>query len=92
MNVLQIFGYIIYSCLSIFDLLMLVRAICSWVYYFRESKIYAFAFMITEPVLKPVRDLFMRSESIRRFPIDLSFLFVYIVLTIAMNLIGYYIF
>ncbi len=82
MDALSIFAWIIYSIISAFELLMLVRAICSWVSYFRESFIYRIAYTITEPVLAPVRELFMRWEFMRRCPIDLSFLAVFLLIQI----------
>ena len=75
---LSILMFIIAGVLSIFDLCLLVRAICSWVPSFRDSIIYNFTYTITEPILSPIRNLLMRFEWIRNFPLDLSFLVVFL--------------
>jgi YggT family protein len=74
--------YVLNTVLYVFDLLLLVRAVCSWVPSFRESMVYRYAFIITEPVLRPVRDLLYRAEWARRCPIDLSFLVVILLVNI----------
>lgn len=71
------------AVLSAFELCLLVRAICSWIPSARYSRVYDFFHRITEPVLSPVRDIFMRWEFARRCPIDLSFIAVLVLLTIA---------
>ena len=77
---LSAFCSIIYSILSIYEIVLFVRAICSWSAYFRESKVYELAYKLTEPILSPVRDLMYRIEFVRRCPIDLSFLVVILLL------------
>ena len=66
--------YIIYRVLSILlyalDLLLLVRAICSWVPNFRDSMVYSLSFAVTEPLLKPLRKLMWKMDWARRCPID----------------------
>ena len=68
--------YLLNTVLYVFDLLLLVRAVCSWVPSFRESAVYRFSYTVTEPVLRPVRDWLYRFDFARRCPIDLSFLAV----------------
>ena len=70
------------TLLYVFDLLLLVRAVCSWVPSFRESVVYRYAYIITEPVLRPIRDLLYRAEWARRCPIDLSFLVVILIVNL----------
>lgn len=70
--------FIIAGVLSIFDLCLLVRAICSWIPSFQDSAIYNFTYAITEPILFPVRNLLMRFEWVRNFPLDISFLVVFL--------------
>lgn len=81
--------YILNTIIYIFDLLLLVRAICSWVPSFRESIVYRFSFTITEPVLRPVRDLLFRIDWVRRCPIDLSFLVVVLIAHGLMRITSY---
>lgn len=79
---------IISYALSLFDFCLLIRAICSWIPQARDTKIYYVLFKITEPVLRPVRDIFMRWEFARRCPIDLSFIAVIILISIAQRLLS----
>ena len=68
--------YLLNSILYVFDLILLLRAVCSWFPSLRESAIYNFAYTVTEPVLSPIRDLLYKWEWARRCPIDLSFIVV----------------
>ena len=88
---LSVICLIIYFTLSAYEILLLVRAICSWSAYFRESRVYVFAFKLTEPILKPVRDLMFRIEFVRRCPLDLSFLVVVILVNLIMRICVYFI-
>ncbi|MBQ8145704.1 MAG: YggT family protein [Clostridia bacterium] len=81
--------YILNTVIYIFDLLLLVRAVCSWVPSFRESIVYRFSFTITEPILRPVRDLLYRIDWVRRCPIDLSFIVVVLIANGLMRLTSY---
>ena len=76
------------TILYAFDLLLLVRAVCSWVPSFRESAVYRFSYTITEPVLRPIRDLLYRAEWARRCPIDLSFLVVILIVNVLSSVTG----
>lgn len=75
--------------LYVFDLLLIVRAICSWVDSFRQSMVYRFAFTVTEPILRPVRDLLFKIEWVRRCPLDLSFLAVVLLVNALMSVTSY---
>lgn len=79
--------YVIYRVLAIllyaFDFLLFVRAICSWVMSFRNSFVYNLSYTITEPILSPVRKLLWKMDFVRRCPIDLSFLVVVILTSLA---------
>ncbi|MBO5313254.1 MAG: YggT family protein [Clostridia bacterium] len=77
---------VLYYLLAIYDLFFWVRAICSWVPSFRESKVYYISYKLTEPILRPVRDLLFRMEFARRCPIDLSFLAVVLILSGLMRI------
>lgn len=75
--------------LYVFDLLLIVRAICSWVPSFRESMVYRMSFSVTEPILRPVRDLLFRIEWVRRCPIDLSFIAVILIINALSSMTSY---
>lgn len=89
--------YVVFTVLNgaieIITLLMFIRAILSWFPIVdRSSKIMSFIYMITDVVTTPVRMFLERFDSVRRFPIDLSFLVTYILLhliqTILISLYG----
>ncbi|MDD6799125.1 MAG: YggT family protein [Firmicutes bacterium] len=69
------------------QLLMLVRAIMSWIMPDEDNALFNFVYMTTEPVIVPVRFLLDRFEFIRRLPIDISFLVTYILLSVVQSLL-----
>ena len=81
--------YAISILLSVFDFLLLVRALCSWVPSFRNSIVYRLSFTVTEPILSPIRDMLFRFEWARRCPIDISFLVVIILVNILSSTTSY---
>ncbi|PWM67612.1 MAG: hypothetical protein DBX61_05300 [Clostridiales bacterium] len=67
--------------LELFYVLLIVRAVLSWVPGVR-NRLTDFVYMVTEPVLSPVRNLLNRSRfGNLSLPIDLSFLVVLFILT-----------
>lgn len=68
--------YLLNLSLQAFDLFLIARAICSWIPSSRDSMIYRICYTVTEPILRPIRDLLFRFEWARRCPIDLSFIVV----------------
>lgn len=83
--IFYILNYILYG----FELLLFVRAICSWVPSFRQSMVYRLSFKITEPILRPVRMLLLKIEWVRRCPLDLSFLVVVLLNNGLMSITSY---
>ena len=79
--------YTLSSLISIYELILCARAICSWVPYFQESRVYDFAFTVTEPVLRPIRDFLFRFDIFRRCPIDFSCLLLFLLLGGASRLL-----
>ena len=74
--------YLINTVLYIFELFMIARAICSWIPSSRDSMIYRISYTVTEPILRPVRDLLFKLEWARRCPIDLSFIAVIVLINL----------
>ena len=75
--------------IEILTLLMLIRAILSWFPVAdRSSKIMSFLYMVTDAVVYPVRKVLDRFESLKRFPIDVSFLATYILLHLVQAFLG----
>lgn len=71
--IIYIFTTLVSVFLSILQLLMLVRAIISWIPMDEDSAIGNFVFAMTEPVIFPVRMLLERFEFVASSPIDISF-------------------
>ena len=79
--------YVLARCLVIFiDILsvaMLVRAVLSWFTMGEQSKIGAFLYVVTEPIILPIRALCNRFGWFRGLPIDMPFLLTMVILSFA---------
>ena len=79
--ILLILFFAVRLLLELFYVLLIVRAVLSWVPGMR-NRLTDFVYMVTEPVLSPVRNLLNRSRfGNLSLPIDLSFLVVLFILT-----------
>ena len=77
-----IFTSVVNLFISAMLLLMLIRAILSWLPINDEHPIVEFLYAVTEFVVAPVHALLYHFEWIRNFPMDISFLVAYLILTI----------
>lgn len=66
--------------LMVLQIAMLVRAVMSW-FPIGDNIISDIAYAITEPVIIPVRNIMDRFESVRNFPIDISFFVTFMIIT-----------
>lgn len=79
--ILLILLFAVRLLLEMFYVLLVIRAVLSWVPGVR-NRLTDFVYMVTEPVLSPVRNLLNRSRfGNLSLPIDLSFLVVLFILT-----------
>ena len=90
---MRILIYIVFiflnAAIEIITLLMFIRAILSWFPVVdRSSKIMSFIYMVTEFFISPVRRFLDRFPSLRRFPIDISFLVTYLLLHLVQIIIS----
>lgn len=60
--------------------ILLIRALLSWFPQVNESKVGQIIYMITEPVLIPVRSLIEKIPVLSTLPIDFSVLFTWMLL------------
>ena len=74
---MDILLYLVYGIIEIYELIILVRCILS---FFPYSRIYEFLVKVTEPVLRPIRDIMLKTP-LGNMPFDFS-------PVIAMLLIG----
>ncbi len=75
------------ALIGILQLLMLVSAVMSWVPQLRQSRLYQAISMVLEPLMAPVRSLLFRIPGMDRFPLDLSFLAVWLLLSLVAQLL-----
>ena len=79
--------YVMVQCVLIFidavSLAMLVRAILSWITMGEQTRIGAFLFVVTEPIIIPIRALCNRFGWFQGLPIDMPFLLTMVVLSFA---------
>ncbi len=73
--------------LSILQLLMLLRAILSWMPLDEDSDIVTFIYMMTEPVIFPVRSLTERFGLFEGSPIDVPFFISFLLLSMVQILL-----
>ena len=79
--ILLILLFAVRLLLELFYVLLIARAVLSWVPGVR-NRLTDFVYMVTEPVLSPVRNLLNHSRfGNLSLPIDLSFLVVLFILT-----------
>ena len=86
MIILMVLLRIIDILLSVFSIMLLIRAILSW-FSDGSDPVSRFLITVTEPVLAPVRRFLMRFEFFRNLPIDFSMLVVLIIIWIIRAII-----
>ena len=75
------------TLINLLQTLMLIMALMSWVPQLRQSEIYYAISMIVEPVIDPFRRLLYKIPGMDRFPLDLSFLAAWMVLSLLAGLL-----
>lgn len=75
------------ALIYVIELCMLIRAILSWFPISDDNPILNFVYMVTEPVVAPVRRLFERLNWFQNLPIDISFLVAYLLLMLVSSLL-----
>ncbi len=83
-----VFTSIVYYFLCALQFCMLIRAVLSWFPLDDDNKFLIFIESITEPVIFPIRALLDKLGLFTNFPLDMSFLFAYILLSILSGLLG----
>ena len=92
MELLQIIwfylGRVILWALSTFQTLLIVRAILSWIPPVRHSRFFWFLNKIVDPFLRPIRNVLYKISWMRQVPIDFSSLILFIILDVAIMMLG----
>ncbi len=73
--------------IEVLQTLMLVMALMSWIPQLRRSKIYYMIAMVVEPVIDPFRRLIYKIPGMETFPLDLSFLAAWMVLSLLAGML-----
>ncbi len=85
---MQIIVRIVVLLLRMMEALLVLRAILSWFPMRGESPVRQFLYMMTEPLVSPVRTLLYRLfPGLERFPFDISFLIVFVVIQLLISLL-----
>ena len=82
--ILKIF---VIGLIDILHLAMLVRALLSWIDPMQEWKISSFLYVVTEPVILPLRRLFERKHWFEGMPLDMPFMITFLLLFLLSSLL-----
>lgn len=80
---IRIIARILAGILEFVKILMLVRAVLSWVPTVRSNRFFDFTYMVTDYVVRPVRLFMVRMGLDTALPIDLSFLIAFILIGVV---------
>jgi uncharacterized protein YggT (Ycf19 family) len=79
--------YVIVQCVLIFidilSLAMFVRAILSWFTMGEQTRIGTFLYVVTEPIILPIRSLCARFGWFQGMPLDMPFFITMVILSFA---------
>ncbi len=87
MAVFLIVANVISFLLGLLELLVLIRAVLSWVLPAGGGRLVDLIYDITEPIVGPVRALLQRFEFFRRMPVDFSPLIATLLMGLIRNLL-----
>ena len=78
---------ILHAIINLYELLLVLRAIISWLPLGMDNPLVSFLYSVTEPVLAPVRNLLFKIPAMQNIPIDFSILVVFILLSLLRSII-----
>lgn len=77
----------VYVLLDVLMIALFARAILSWMDPQGEWGISHFLFMLTEPIIFPLRQLFAKTHWFEGFPLDMPFMFTWLLLSLLQILL-----
>lgn len=86
-EVFYVLSSFVYQLLSVLSLLILIRAILSWLPLDEDGPVVSFVNMVTEPIVMPVRTLLERIELFQNMPFDFSSFFAIVFLALLQTLL-----
>ena len=84
---IQIIVYFALYLVKLISTCMFIRAILSWFDVNMNNPLIKLLFVITEPVVQPVRKLFVKLNWFQNMPIDLSFSATFLILFVLETVI-----
>lgn len=84
---IQIIVYFALYLVKLISACMFIRAILSWFDVNMNNPLIKLLFVITEPVVQPVRKLFVKLNWFQNMPIDLSFSATFLILFVLETVI-----
>ena len=84
---LHIVATVVVSLLTVIQFAMMIRAILSW-FPMDDNAFTNFLYGLTEPVIYPVRALFVRMNWFQQTPLDMSFLVTFLLLSVLTTLLS----
>lgn len=83
-----LFRSFVITLIDAIELLMFVRAILSWFDQTEEWRISSFLYLLTEPIILPVRRLCEKMHWFEGVPLDFPFLLTWILLSVIQVLVS----
>jgi YggT family protein len=74
--------------INIIEILLLIRAVLSWIPDLNDSKLGQLVYRLTEPMLLPIRNIVNRSVIANRSMIDISFLVAIVIFELLKSFLG----
>ena len=90
MQVIYIAARLVMVLLTVLEVAMLIRAITSWIPSLDGAAWLDFVYMITDPIVVPVRALFEHFSFFRNSPIDFSFVIAYLLLGMVQIIVSHF--
>lgn len=76
--------------LWVLEIAMILRAVASWIPSLDGMKWMDVVYMLTEPIVVPVRALFERFSLFRNSPIDFSFVIAFLLLGMVQSIVSHF--
>lgn len=76
--------------LWVLEISMILRAVASWIPSLDGMKWMDIVYMLTEPIVVPVRAIFERFSLFRNSPIDFSFVIAFLLLGMVQSIVSHF--
>lgn len=87
-SLIYIFARFVIVLLTALQFCMFGRAIMSWIAPDEDNRIARFLFVVTEPFVYPIRQIMNKFDLFSNMPIDMSFMFAFIIIVICITLLN----